>query len=182
MVININPLSAKSVADAIKQVEDYQFMIEHKVERFMQELYGLAITIIDQYVGEADGDWNLDRSYTPDHDTKAVGRTIEMTIKVKGKDLVFIEFGAGVHHNGGPGMVGKSPHPKGVDFGFWIGSYSNLGGNGYSLGQYDHWGPDDNPFYGTESTAPVYRAAQAIREQAGEIATRVFGENEWEWG
>lgn len=178
MVININPLSAKSVADAIKQIEDYRFSLDYKVDRFMQELYGLATAIIEEYVGKAKGDPNLDRSYTADHDVKRTANTSEMTIKVKGEDLVFIEFGAGIHYNGGPDALGKSPHPKGMEFGFWIGSYSDLGGNGYSYGQYDQW----FGYQGTESTAPVYQAAKAIREQAGEIATRVFGENEWEWG
>lgn len=34
--------------------------------------------------------------------------------------MLFIEFGAGIHYNG---SAGSSPHPKGNEFGYTIGSY-----------------------------------------------------------
>ena len=182
MVININPLSSKSVEDAIRKIEEYQNSLEYKVQRFMQELYGVAVAEIDRRVSMAKGD--SDKSYTPDHEVSVSGTTSEMIIKVKGKDLVFIEFGAGRYYNGGPGIVGDSPHPLGMELGFWIGSWKAQPDypRKYSAGQFDWWHTPYGISYGTESTAPVYSAAQVIRERAGEIATRVFGENEWEWG
>lgn len=37
-----------------------------------------------------------------------------------GEDAVWVEFGAGVYHNG---SAGSSPHPKGSELGFTIGGY-----------------------------------------------------------
>ena len=62
------------------------------------------------------------------------GASVEVTVGAKGsvavviatgEDAIWVEFGAGVYHNGG---AGSSPHPNGSEHGFVIGSYGK--GNG----------------------------------------------------
>lgn len=48
-----------------------------------------------------------------------------------GEDAVWVEFGAGVYHNG---SAGSSPHPKGSELGFTIGGY------GKGMGKRQTWG------------------------------------------
>lgn len=86
-----------------------------------------------------------------------------------GPEVVFCEFGAGVHFNG---AVGSSPHPKGQELGFTIGSY----GKGY--GRFDSWsyrhegGIVDT--YGTPASMPLYKAFLSVQQDVAKIAREVF--------
>lgn len=82
-----------------------------------------------------------------------------------GTQAVFIEFGAGVYHNG---PVGTSPHPWGVALGYTIGGYGN------HKGQYDVWRtPNGGWTYGTPAEMPMYRgmteAVRAIEDMVREV-------------
>ena len=86
-------------------------------------------------------------------------------------DILFLEFGAGIHYNG---PAGSSPHPKGTEFGYTIGSY----GEGH--GKQDSWvyqAPTGEwvRSHGTEATMPVYNASLEIIRQIETIAREVFG-------
>lgn len=84
-----------------------------------------------------------------------------------GTQAVFIEFGAGVYHNG---PVGQSPHPWGAQFGYTIGGY----GKGH--GKYDVWRiPGGGLTYGTPAEMPMYRGMQAAIQAIDEMVREVFG-------
>ena len=87
-----------------------------------------------------------------------------------GEDAVWVEFGAGVYHNG---SVGSSPHPKGAELGMTIGSYGNGRGSRRVWGYYDEGGLVLTR--GTPAQMPMYSAAKAVCEKIDEIARRVFG-------
>lgn len=87
-----------------------------------------------------------------------------------GKDAAFMEFGAGVYHNG---PVGTSPNPLADEIGYWIGSYGK--GNGAK----QVWGYKGDDGYihlthGVPASMPLYRAIMAARERFEEIAREVF--------
>lgn len=92
-------------------------------------------------------------------------------IVADGEDAVWCEFGAGVYHNG---SVGSSPHPKGSDLGFTIGSYGKGYGKKQAWGYYDENG-DLVITRGTPATMPLYNAAQEVMRKSVEIAREVFG-------
>lgn len=87
-----------------------------------------------------------------------------------GEDAVWVEFGAGVHYNGTPGL---SPHPNGAELGLTIGSF------GKGKGKKETWG-----FYedgelklsrGTPARMPMSRAVAAVCNEISEMAKEVFG-------
>ena len=88
-----------------------------------------------------------------------------------GEDAVWVEFGAGVYHNGSPG---SSPHPNGSELGFTIGSYGKGYGKANAWGYYDS---DDRLIItrGTPASMPMYNAAQQVSKEAISIAKEVFG-------
>lgn len=162
-------LSQKSIQNAINEVRKYQRELIDKNEVFVRRLAELGIPIIDQNIADAEGD--SDKNHNTYIKINSFGSYSEAKLVVEGSDLLFIEFGSGVHYNG---SAGTSPHPKGEEFGYTIGSY------GKGQGSKDFW------FYyadtgeavmshGTESTMPVYRASQEIIRNIRRIAREVFG-------
>ena len=162
-------LSEKSIQNAINEVRKYQRELISKNEVFVRRLAELGIPIIDQNIAAAQGD--SDKSHNTYIKINSFGSYSEAKLVVEGKSILFIEFGAGIRYNG---SAGTSPHPKGEEFGYTIGSY------GKGQGKNDFW------FYytdtgeavmshGTESTMPVSRASQEIIRNIRRIEREVFG-------
>lgn len=162
-------LSHKSIQNAINEVRKYQREFIEKNELFVRRLAELGIPVIDQNIAAAQGD--SDKNHNTYIKINSFGSYSEAKLVVEGVDLLFIEFGAGIHYNS---SAGTSPHPKGEEFGYTIGSY------GKGQGSKDFW------FYyadtgeavmsrGTESTMPVYKASVEIIQNIRRIAKEVFG-------
>lgn len=162
-------LSQKSIQNAINEVRKYQKEFIEKNELFVRRLAELGIPVIDQNIAAAQGD--SDKNHNTYIKINSFGSYSEAKLVVEGSDLLYIEFGSGIHYNG---SAGTSPHPKGEEFGYTIGSY------GKGQGSKDFW------FYyadtgeavmshGTESTMPVYKASVEIIQNIRRIAREVFG-------
>lgn len=166
--INIS-LSQKSIQNAINEVRKYQRELIDKNELFVRRLAELGIPVIDQNIAVAQGD--SDKNHNTYIKVNSFGSYSEAKLVVEGSELLYIEFGSGIHYNG---SAGTSPHPKGEEFGYTIGSY------GKGQGSKDFW------FYyadtgeavmshGTQSTMPVYKASMEIIQNIRRIAREVFG-------
>lgn len=162
-------LSEKSIQNAINEVRKYQRELISKNEVFVRRLAELGIPVIDQNISVAQGD--SDKNHNTYIKINSFGSYSEAKLVVEGSDLLYIEFGSGIHYNG---SSGTSPHPKGEEFGYTIGSY------GKGQGSKDFW------FYyadtgeavmshGTEATMPVYKASVEIIQNIRRIAREVFG-------
>lgn len=162
-------LSQKSIQNAINEVRKYQREFIDKNELFVRRLAELGIPVIDQNIAVAQGD--SDKNHNTYIKINSFGSYSEAKLVVEGSELLYIEFGSGIHYNG---SAGTSPHPKGEEFGYTIGSY------GKGQGSKDFW------FYyadtgeavmshGTEATMPVFRASQEIIQNIRRIAREVFG-------
>lgn len=162
-------LSNRSIQNAISEIRKYQQELSDKNRIFVQKLCELGIPVIDQNIAAAQGD--SDKSHNTYIKINSFGSYAQAQLIVEGRDLLFIEFGSGIHYNG---SAGSSPNPKGQEFGYTIGSY------GQEKGANDHW------FYyadtgesvmsrGTEATMPVYRASVEIIQNIQRIAREVFG-------
>lgn len=161
-------LSQKSLQNAIKQLRKYQNGLKNKNEIFVRRLAELGIPVIDQNISLAQGD--SDKNHNIYIKINSFGTYSQATLVCEGADLLFIEFGAGIHYNT---PVGSSPHPKGQDFGYTIGSY------GQGKGKNDSWTYESETgewvrSYGTEATMPVYKAAEKIKLEIRNIAKEVF--------
>lgn len=162
-------LSSESIQRAIREVKEYKQEFIDKNALFVQRLAEVGIPVIDQNMSAAAGDSD------PEHNTyitvNSFGSYSQAVLTVEGKDIVFIEFGSGIHYNG---VAGSSPHPKGAELGYTIGSY------GKGLGKNDFWfytadTGESVMSHGTEATMPVYKASIEIIQKIRQIAKEVFG-------
>lgn len=174
--INIS-LSEKSVNEAIRQLQQYKDWLIKKTSQLVKELAEIGIPVIDENMAKASYTYDekgvrsgSDTSHYTHVEIHSFGGFSRATLVVEGKELLFIEFGAGVYYNG---SAGSSPHDKGVVNGMVIGSYGEHHGVQKVWGYYD----DDGNLvltHGVEAQMPVYKADMEIIQKYVEVARRVF--------
>lgn len=162
-------LSVKGINNLIKQLNAYKKELEAKNELFVERLAEIGIPVVEEHIAASVGD--SDKSHDIYITVRNYGAISKATLVVQGKDLLFIEFGAGVHFNT---PAGTSPHPKGQELGYTIGSY------GKGQGARDFWVYYDTAgekqfSQGTMATMPLYSAYISIKRQILTIAKEVFG-------
>lgn len=161
-------LSVESIKKLQQELQNYKNELNRKNVVFVRRLAELGIPIIDRQIEQSHGDSN--KSHNTYIELTSGATYTRAVLTVQGQDLLFIEFGAGVHYNG---SVGQSPNPKGAERGYTIGSY------GQGKGSQDSWtyiAPTGEWIrsYGTEATMPVYTASLEIRRKIKQIAKEVF--------
>lgn len=129
-VVSINPLSSSSIEDAIAQIEAIQYKLK-KLEEFNSYLKSLAdagVAIAQNYFDQG----YLYNTWGGDYGNVVV--TSKMTengfiVEASGKQVLFMEFGAGVYYNG----TGSYPEelPTGI---------THIGGYGKHNGLKQAWG------------------------------------------
>lgn len=163
-------LSVDKIDAAIKELKDYQKLVQAKMDTLRQRVAdslaeevrrGFSGAIVDDLIsgGKRLADLQVSVSYEPDAALVIAG----------GTDAIWVEFGAGVYHNG---AGGGSPHPKGAELGFTIGGY------GKGQGNKEVWGFYENGelylTHGTPAAFPMYNAVQAITNVISDMAKEVF--------
>lgn len=162
-------LSVEGIQKLQQELQNYKNELNRKNVVFVRRLAELGIPIIDSKIAQAQGD--SDKSHNTYIKLTSGTTYTRAVLTVEGQDILFIEFGAGVHYNG---AVGQSPNPKGAERGYTIGSY------GQGKGSQDSWTytADTGEWvrsYGTEATMPVYSASIEIMRSIKRIAREVFG-------
>ena len=163
-------LSPESIRKAASDLRQYRQELPRKLEelrRLVAERIaadargGFATAIVDDLL--QGGSRNANVEVMVDE-----AGTTSLVIAV-GEDAIWCEFGAGVYHNG---SVGSSPHPKGAELGFTIGTY------GEGKGARQVWGfYDDGELkltHGTPASMPMYNAMQRVCDEIARIAQEVF--------
>ena len=165
--INIDALDSISVRNAIMDLETYRDRMDDRALEVRERM----ADIIAKHVRMAYTTVVVDD--TTDGPITGASATVEVesdstttTITVDGEDVIFIEFGAGVYHNGG---VGSSPNPWGAKLNYTIGSYSKshpekeiwIFSDFYKV---KHW------THGTPASMPLYKAFMSALGQLQEIA------------
>jgi hypothetical protein len=147
--------------DFLKKVETLRNKIAERIAAYAQEGFNGAIVddIIDGSPREAEVDVSFnDRG----------GMTV---VVAKGVDAIWVEFGAGVYHNG---STGTSPHPYGPELGFIIGGY------GKGKGKRKVWGYKDDSnqlvlTHGTPAKMPLMKAVLSVSNDIPDLVREVFG-------
>lgn len=173
-------LSEKDIDRAIKELEQYKrdflkkvdLLREKVADRLSEEAQqGFKGAIVDDtYRTITNGVKSPEQSRVAQVDVSVDNRGAVTVVVAKGEDAIWVEFGAGVYHNGSPG---SSPHPHGAELGFTIGSF---GENGTKKS----WGyRDENGVihvtHGTPATMPMTRAVTTVCNEIAQIAKEVFG-------
>ncbi len=176
-------LGEKEIDRAIRELEQFKKDFRNKVDTYrkriaeeiaVQASLGFGSCVMDDVIGTV-VDGKMTRGGTTRRPEVNVSFSHDNAISVvvaDGEDAVWCEFGAGVYHNGSAGM---SPHPKGKELGFTIGSYGAGKGKQQVWGYYDGNG-DVVITRGTPASMPLYNAAQYVLRKSVEIAREVFGQ------
>ncbi len=167
MNINIE-LSTKSIGKAIQQLEQYKKSLIEKNHIFVERLADIGVPVIDKNMRVGVGD--SDREHSTEIVITGTGDTVEGKLILSGKDILFWEFGAGTHFNGG------NQNPKANEFGYGPGTYP--GQTHVPIpGYWFYYDEDNNKHFsrGTEATMPMYKASREIIEKMNQIAREVFG-------
>jgi len=171
MKIVINGLSEQSLLKAARRVEWYQRHLLVKNREFIKELTKKGIEEAHIHLnGMGDSEPPTFATENPYVMVGSQEGNMRSTIKLRGEDVAFVEFGAGIHYNQVP--VGDSPNPLGVELGYTIGSY------GMGQGANDTWiyEKDGHTYvsFGTQATMPLYNADMKIRQEYRDVARSVF--------
>ena len=167
-IINIDLLNNRSLDKAIQEIRQYQNSLNDKCAEFVRRLAEVGIPVIDENIAAAQGD--SDKGHNTYIKINSFGSYSQAELIVESNSILWIEFGAGVHFNG---HLGSSPHPKGEELGYTIGSY------GKGQGKNDFWfyyadSGEAVMSHGTQATMPVYKAGLEIKRQVLKIAKEVF--------
>lgn len=171
-------LSVSGIENIKKELLSYKENdLPRLLDLFVQRLAEVGIPVIEQRMNEASisyEDSGVEVGADPSHlavvKVNSFGDYARARLIVSGKDLFFIEFGAGTSYNGD---VGSSPHPKGEEFGFTIGSY----GKGYGARKVWGYYADSGELVltrGVKATMPVYSAEMEIISSVLKVAREVF--------
>lgn len=165
-------LSVREIDRAIKELEQYKKDITEKTELLRKKVAerleslaanGFAGAIVDNLTEENGGVRYAQVTTSVDE------RGNISVVIAQGEDAIWVEFGAGVYHNG---SAGSSPHPKGSELGFTIGDY------GKGMGKKNTWGfYEDGELrltHGTPAIMPMYNSVKIVCDEIADIAREVF--------
>lgn len=163
-------LSEREIDRAIKELEQYKkevirktALLREKVAERIESLSrsGFAGAVVDDLlkggVKMAEVSVSLDNK-----------DNVSLVI-ANGEDAVWVEFGAGVYHNG---SAGSSPHPEGSELGFTIGGYGKGMGKKEVWGYYE--GDELRLTHGTPAVMPMYNAVKTVCDEIADIAREVW--------
>ena len=165
-------LSEQDIDRAIREMAQYKTEFLQKVELLREKVADrLAEEAQSGFNGAVVDDLIKEEPKFADVKVSVDNRANLSVVVASGEDAVWVEFGAGVYHNGSPG---SSPHPNGAELGFTIGSFGKGNGKKEAWGYYD----ENNELKltrGTPATMPMYRAVQTVCNDIQNIAREVFG-------
>lgn len=168
-------LSVSEINRALRELEQYKQQVIRKTELLRKRIAerledevnsGFAAAVVDDLLKGGTRKPQVNVTIDPGDNVSVVIAKGEDDHK---KDAVWVEFGAGVYHNG---AAGSSPHPRGGELGLTIGGY------GKGMGKRQVWGfLEDGELRltrGTPAAMPMYNAMQTVCREIASIAKEVF--------
>lgn len=174
--MGLNANDIKKVKQELINIKDVEFPAQ--IRELVTRLAKLGIPVIERQVDLAKISYDekgiqsgSDTEHQTYLDVNSYENTAVAKIVLKGRDVLFIEFGAGVYYNT---PVGQSPHPQGREYGYLIGTYGLGNGAKQVWGYYDEKG-ELVLTRGTKATMPMHEASLEIARKVVEVAREVFG-------
>lgn len=162
-------LSTKSIQKAVHDIETYRVHLPFKCRLFIDRLANeVGIPIVNTNIASSRGDSNKSSNVYFVWTETPIGAYGKLV--AENEDILFIEFGAGIHYNNG------NAHPQASEFGYGVGTYpgqKNAINPGYWWYKDDDGGAPHLSF-GTEATMPMYKAYIEMVTRVVDIAKEVF--------
>ena len=156
-------LSVESIDNAIAELKSFRDSIDKKKDKLFEELANIGLEEATlRFTGAV-----YDRETHTDIEVKSISNGY--VIVASGKDVAFIEFGAGIHYNNNSTYKGKKPE-----------EISDIGTYGKGYGSRHMWGyPDGNGgiklTHGNPAAMPMWYAREEMRKNILKISREVFG-------
>lgn len=164
-------LSTKEIDRALRELADYKQEIIRKTELLRDKVAErLAEEAKTGFSGAVVDDLVKGGQKFAQVDVSVDNRGSVTVVVASGEDAVWVEFGAGVYHNGSPG---SSPHPHGAELGMTIGGFGKGNGNKEVWGFYENG--ELKLSRGTPARMPMARAVTTVCNDIQSIAKEVFG-------
>lgn len=155
-------LSESGINNAIKELEEYKNSLKAKADELTNRLALIGAQVASIRFSNA--------MYDGDNDVHISVETTDKGYKIvaSGQAVAFIEFGAGVYHNG------KEPYPKPRPQGIvGIGEYGKGRGKRQAWGYRDESG-ELHITRGNPAAMPMWYASEEMRRMIEKIAKEVF--------
>lgn len=107
-------LSDSSIDSAIQQIEEYRKSLISKLEKLVETLAVNGVAVASASIGAMQGD---SIPPTVGYEFGSDGEIVKASVFISGKDVLFVEFGAGIAYNTG------AAHPKAEELGYGVGTY-----------------------------------------------------------
>lgn len=156
-------LNVRGIDRAIKELKVYRDSLEAKNKKFLEELADIGlIEATIRFEGAV-----YDRETHTDIEVKPIEDGY--VIVASGKDVAFIEYGAGVHYNSPSTYKGKKPT-----------EISEIGTYGKGYGSRHVWGYPDGDggiklTHGNPAAMPMWYASEEMRNAIKKTFVEVFG-------
>jgi membrane protease subunit (stomatin/prohibitin family) len=157
--IKVNVLDPQSINNAIKELKAYSNSIDSKVSDILGRLAELGKEVVDYSFSSLDEDCEV---------SCIVNGNSSMII-AEGQNVMFLEFGTGVYTEDNTEEMDTEGLPP-----IFAGSYSQTEGMGHFRPDHQYWYYNRVKYQGTLPSHGFYFASKEIKEQAVEIAKRVF--------
>lgn len=170
--IHIDPLSEKSLDKAIRELQQYRLWVFTKRRELQQKLSDeLEKQLNERFNSAWYDDLTEGGTRAPIFVVKISQGNLKSVAMVVGEEAVFVEFGAGVYHNG---SAGSYPHPMAEEAGA-----AAIGTLGKGKGSRKVWGFYDEKGQlrltrGTAAQMPALQAAMWLKDNVERIAKTVF--------
>ena len=165
--VDIDIFDPSSIDAAIEQLE----VLQEKLDRLNARLERLAQLGV-KVAEDAFAMVALDTSNDPVTVTYRMEKE-GFTIYARGRQVAYMEFGAGVYYNGEEPYEGE--RPAGIDP---IGGHDTITGSSVSLGIFDTWAYKDGNrtvvTHGTPACQGMYLAQEAMAREAKQIIKEIF--------
>lgn len=163
-------LSEREIDKAIKELEQYKQELIRKTALLREKVADRIAELAQSGFNGAIVDDVLKGGVKTAQVTVSLSNTDDVSLVIaNGEDAIWVEFGAGVYHNG---SAGSSPHPEGSELGFTIGGYGKGMGKKEVWGYYE--GNELRLTHGTPAVMPMYNAVKTVCDEIANIAREVF--------
>ena len=159
MKIKLNVLEIETIDEAIKAINDYSKTLKPKAKEIATRLSEIGKQVVDFSYSQSGEDYYL----------TCITKGNSSMIIAEGDNVLFIEFGTGVYTNGDTYEMETEGLPP-----IYAGSYSQLEGQGHFTPEHPYWYYGGVRYEGTIQLSGFYFASKEIKQQAVEVAKKVF--------
>lgn len=163
-------LNQRDIFKLAKDLNNYANSLNEKCREFAQKLIDIGINVAMFRLSNGYGDAPKDADFGVEID--GTGNIVKGVMSLKGKGVLFWEFGAGNKYNG---MT--SSNPKAKEFSMDIGSYpgqTHVPVPGFWF--YKDESGNTHYSIGTQASMPMFSASVEMAEKIEDVAREVFGD------